>query len=135
MKVIINNLNDILELEKISSGATTPDYHRVPLLQMRNVSYRYASSDSFGITGLTLDVQPGAFVGIVGLSGSGKSTIFELIHRFIEPDEGEICLDGVPIQELDIHELRRYVGYSPRRECYGTSPFLTTSFILYKRKK
>ncbi|MEK4852093.1 ABC transporter ATP-binding protein [Paenibacillus sp. FSL H7-0756] len=115
MRVIINNLNDILELEKISSGATAPGYHRVPLLEMRNVSYRYAPADSFGITGFNLDIQPGTFVGIVGLSGSGKSTIFELIHRFIEPDEGEICLDGVPIQELDIHELRRYVGYSPQK--------------------
>lgn len=100
---------------------------------MRNVSYRYALADSFGITEFNLDVQPGTFIGIVGLSGSGKSTIFELIHRFIEPDEGEICLDGVPIQELDIHELRRYVGYSPQKGVLWNKSILDN--IIYPLQK
>ncbi|NQX47805.1 ABC transporter ATP-binding protein [Paenibacillus tritici] len=133
MTVIINNLNDILELEKIESGARAPDYSRVPLLQMRNVSYRYAPEDSFGITDFNLDIQPGAFVGIIGLSGSGKSTIFELIHRYIEPDEGEICLDGVPIKELDLHELRQYVGYSPQKGVLWNKSILDN--IIYPLQK
>ncbi|WP_405113112.1 ABC transporter ATP-binding protein [Paenibacillus sp. FSL K6-1217] len=133
MTVIINNLNDILELEKIDSGVKPPGYSRVPLLQMRNVSYRYAPEDSFGITDFNLDIEPGAFVGIFGLSGSGKSTIFELIHRYIEPDEGEICLDGVPIQELDIHELRRYVGYSPQKGVLWNKSILDN--IIYPLQK
>lgn len=98
MKVIVNNLNEILELEKTKSGAEVPDYTRIPRLQMRNVSYRYATEDSFGISNFNLNIEPGDFVGIVGLSGSGKSTIFELIHRYIEPDEGEILLDGVSLK-------------------------------------
>ncbi|MEK4516046.1 ABC transporter ATP-binding protein [Paenibacillus sp. FSL H8-0122] len=133
MTVIINNLNDILELEKVGSGANAPDYGRVPLLQMRNVSYRYAPADSFGITDFNLNVQPGAFIGIVGLSGSGKSTIFKLIHRFMEPDEGEICLDDIPIKELDIHELRRYVGYSPQKGVLWNKSILDN--IIYPLQK
>ncbi|MHA7580171.1 ABC transporter ATP-binding protein [Paenibacillus vandeheii] len=115
MKVIVDNLNEILELEKTESGAKVPDYTRIPQLQLRNVSYRYARDDSFSISSFNLDIKPGAFVGIVGLSGSGKSTIFELIHRYMEPDEGEILIDGIPIKELNIHELRKYVGYTPQK--------------------
>ncbi|WP_340023619.1 ABC transporter ATP-binding protein [Paenibacillus sp. FSL K6-1096] len=133
MKVIMGNLNEILNLKKTDSGAKVPEYSRIPLLQMRNVSYRYAPDDSFGITDFNLDIQPGAFVGIVGISGSGKSTIFELIHRFIEPDEGEICLDGVPIQELDIHELRRYVGHSPQKGVLWNKSILDN--IIYPLQK
>lgn len=133
MTVIINNLNEILNLKTTESGPKVPDYSRVPLLQMRNVSYRYAPDDYFSITGFNLDVQPGAFVGIVGLSGSGKSTIFELMHRYIEPDEGEILLDGMPIQELDIHELRRYVGYSPQKGVLWNKSILDN--IIYPLQK
>lgn len=62
-----------------------------------------------------------------------KSTIFELIHRFIEPDEGEICLDGVSIRELDIHELRRYVGYSPQKGVLWNKSILDN--IIYPLQK
>lgn len=133
MKVIVNNLNEILELEKSESGAEVPDYTRIPRLQMRNVSYRYAFEDSFGISNFNLDIEPGDFVGIVGLSGSGKSTIFELIHRYIEPDDGEILLDGVSIKEMDIHELRKYVGYSPQKGVLWNKSILEN--IIYPLQK
>lgn len=133
MKVIVDNLNEILELEKIESGDKLPDYTQIPCLEMRNVSYRYAAEDSFGISNFNLDIKPGTFVGIVGLSGSGKSTIFELIHRYVEPDDGEILLDGVPIKEIDLHELRKYIGYSPQKGVLWNKSILEN--IIYPLEK
>lgn len=78
---------------------------------MRNVLYCYVIEDFFGIFNFNLNIELGDFVGIVGLSGLGKFIIFEFIYRYIELDDGEILLDGVLIKELDIYELRKYVGY------------------------
>lgn len=115
MKVIMGNINEIFQLDELPYGSLTPDFDKIPRLELKNVSYSHAGENSPGISNFDLDVAPGSFVGIVGLSGSGKSTLFELVHRHIEPESGEILLDGIRISEFNIHQFRKYVGYNPQK--------------------
>ncbi|MDR9853132.1 ABC transporter ATP-binding protein [Paenibacillus sp. VCA1] len=133
MKVIMGNINEILNLEKLKYGILTPDFNKIPRLEFKNVSYSYAGENSPGISNFNLDVAPGSFIGIVGLSGSGKSTLFELVHRHIEPESGEILLDGTSISEFNIHKFRKYVGYNPQKTILWNHSILEN--IIYPIKK
>lgn len=82
------------------------------------VEFRAVTVSSLGITvlrGLDLIVPGGALVAVVGRSGGGKSLLAALVGRLLDPDEGEVLLDGVPLPQLDRRDLRRAVGYGFER--------------------
>ena len=81
-------------------------------LRFNNVRFGYdiGHTDVRVLEGLTLDVQPGESVAIVGATGSGKSTITRLLLRFYDPQTGSIELDGIDLRKLQLSELRRSVG-------------------------
>ena len=78
-------------------------------LAFNNVSFDYGRGD-FGARDLTFRIEPGQFVGIVGPSGGGKSTIIDLIMGFYTPQSGTITLDGIDLQELSLTSLRNQIG-------------------------
>lgn len=80
-------------------------------VSFQGVSYRYRVDGAEVIHQLSLEVQPGETIALVGPSGSGKTTLMNLLPRFYEPDTGAILLDGVPIQELRLAELRANIAY------------------------
>lgn len=80
-------------------------------VSFQGVSYRYRVDGAEVIHQLSLEVQPGETIALVGPSGSGKTTLMSLLPRFYEPDSGAILLDGVPIQELRLAELRANIAY------------------------
>lgn len=79
-------------------------------LEFRNVTFSY-EQDKKALDHINLKIKPGETVGIVGATGSGKSTFANMILRFYDPDEGEILLDGVNINDLDIQFLRANTGF------------------------
>lgn len=73
--------------------------------------FRYPErKEEFVLKGLNLEINPQDSVALVGESGSGKSTFVKLMMRFYEPQSGEILLDGVPIQNYNLHELRKAIS-------------------------
>lgn len=62
------------------------------------------------MNGLTLDILPGKTTAIVGSSGAGKSTIVSLIQRLYDPSSGQVCIDGIPLTELNVRWLRSHIG-------------------------
>ncbi|KAM0752358.1 P-loop containing nucleoside triphosphate hydrolase protein [Meredithblackwellia eburnea MCA 4105] len=75
------------------------------------VEFSYPSRpDVKVLTGLSFDVRPGEFVGVVGASGSGKSTVAALLQRLYEPDAGTILLDGRPLSRMDVRYLRDHTA-------------------------
>jgi len=84
-------------------------------LQLQNVLFHYPSRpDSNALLHLSLDIQPGETIAVVGPSGAGKTTLFQLLLRFYDPQEGSITLDGVDIKFLSLQTLRAAIGIVPQ---------------------
>jgi ATP-binding cassette subfamily B protein len=84
-------------------------------LTLADVTFSYPSRpETAALTHLTLDIQPGETVAVVGPSGAGKTTLFQLFLRFYDPQSGAIRLDGVDIRQLSLHTLRDAIGIVPQ---------------------
>ncbi|ASQ90076.1 ABC transporter [Prosthecochloris sp. GSB1] len=84
-------------------------------LEFRNVSFSYAGSDRKNVLeAISLTIEPGSKVAIVGATGSGKTTLVNLIPRLYDPTQGAVLLDGKNIRTIPLAELRQYVGFVPQ---------------------
>jgi ATP-binding cassette subfamily B protein len=79
-------------------------------LEFRGVGFRYPRSEEWILRGLDLTVEPGETVGIVGRTGSGKTTLAYLIPRLYDVSEGQVLLDGVDVRDLQLRSLRSHIG-------------------------
>ncbi len=79
-------------------------------IEFRNVSFRYRPSGQDVLRNITLSIRPGEVIGIVGPSGSGKSSLTKLVQRFHIPQEGQVLLDGIDLSHVDPSWLRRHIG-------------------------
>ncbi|MCY3926947.1 MAG: ABC transporter ATP-binding protein [Acidobacteria bacterium] len=83
-------------------------------LSVRSVAFRYEGSEQHAIAEVSMDIAPGELAALVGPSGSGKSTLFALLLRFYEPQQGELLLDGRPLADLALSDLRRRIALVPQ---------------------
>ncbi len=80
-------------------------------VEFRNVSFRYYKhSEDSVLENISLTIEPGSIVGIIGSTGCGKSTLVSMIPRLYDPDEGEILVDGVNVKDYSLYNLREGVG-------------------------
>jgi subfamily B ATP-binding cassette protein MsbA len=75
-------------------------------LQFKDVTFSYPGTHAPALTGVTLEIQPGHTVALVGMSGGGKSTFVNLVTRFYDPQAGSVVLDGVPYHDIALTSLR-----------------------------
>lgn len=110
-------LNEILDTEPdIADGdGTDPAVDVITgALSFENVSYGYESKTDNALSEVTIDVPAGSTLAIVGRTGSGKSTLIEMIPRIIEPTHGRVLIDGRDVRHIPIDILRSSIGYVPQ---------------------
>ena len=111
-RISIERLGDILNTKTESKDNSVPE-SLPPLkgaVELKNVTFRYRPGEAEILHDLSLKIEPGTTVGIVGRSGSGKSTITKLIQRLHVPENGRVLLDGMDSRLLDPAWMRRQIG-------------------------
>lgn len=83
-------------------------------ITFKNVSFCYPNAKERALENISFEIQPGEKIGIVGKTGSGKSTLVQLIPRLFEPTTGEILIDDIPYKQIPLSELREAIGYIPQ---------------------
>ena len=116
--VAAGRINQVLELEpSIHSPdqGQSPDPSLKGQVTFQNVTFRYAQEAEPVIQDVSFQAQAGQTVAFIGSTGSGKSTLVNLIPRFYDVSEGQILVDGVNVADYDLTELRKRVGYIPQK--------------------
>lgn len=83
-------------------------------IEFRNVSFTYPDTGIVALRNVSFEVSPGEFLAIIGRTGSGKSTIANLLMRMYDADSGEILIDGRQLRDIDLNNFRQQVGFVPQ---------------------
>lgn len=116
--VSANRINEVLEKENSIKDPESPknfDESKKGLVEFKNVTFRYPDADEDLLTNITFTAEPGKTTAIIGSTGSGKSTIINLIPRFYDVTEGEVLIDGVNVKDVNLKDLRDIIGFVPQK--------------------
>ena len=103
-------LFSVLDADDEQDAGTRPLDRARGLLEFRDITTRYPGQARPALEGISFTARPGTVTAIVGRSGSGKSTLIKLIPRFYEAESGQILLDGHPLQDYPLADLRRQIA-------------------------
>lgn len=115
--VAAKRINEVLDAEiKIKNGTTSQEIvSAVGEIEFKNVSFKYPDADDYVIKDISFKVNRGETVAFIGATGSGKSTLINLIPRFYDATEGEVLVNGMNVKEYDQKHLRNKLGYVPQK--------------------
>ncbi len=108
---VIDTKNTIYNASKLKEFDST----KRGQVEFKNVSFRYPDASYDVITDISFTANPGEVTAFIGSTGSGKSTLINLLPRFYDVTGGEITVDGVNIKDVDIKELREKIGFVPQK--------------------
>lgn len=113
-------VNEVLDTqasvkEENSGEISVESRPNLPKIQFQNVVFRYGQAEEASLEGISLRIMPGQAVGIIGGTGSGKSTLVNLIPRLYDAEQGKILVDGVDVRKYPFHQLRQKIGMVPQR--------------------
>lgn len=113
-----DRIADVLETEPAIQDPPSARSFPQPfkgIIEFRNVCFRYPGADTDVLKDLNFTALPGQTTALIGTTGSGKSTLINLIPRFYEVTEGSILIDGIDIRDVSQHDLREKIGYIPQK--------------------
>ena len=116
--VSANRINEVIETNeaiKDSNETKKLNSNKKGLVEFKNVSFRYPDSDEEVLSDISFTAEPGKTTAIIGSTGSGKSTIVNLIPRFYDVTSGNLLIDGVDIKDIAKKDLRKIIGFVPQK--------------------
>lgn len=116
--ISVGRINEVLKEEPTihdPAEEETIDPNKKGLLEFRNVSFSYPNAEEDVLSDISFIAKPGEVTAIIGSTGSGKSTLVNLIPRFYDVTEGEILINGTDIRNISQYNLRKRLGYVPQK--------------------
>ena len=116
--VSARRINEVIEAEpsiKDKKETKKFDPNKKGLVEFKNVSFRYPDADTEILEDIKFTAEPGKTTAIIGSTGSGKSTVVNLIPRFYDVTGGELCIDGVNVKDVSQKDLRDIIGFVPQK--------------------
>ena len=111
-----NRIQSVFALQSSqTSGSRHPEEALRGQVEFRNAGITYGVAGGEALSGVSFLARPGQTVGIIGGTGSGKSTLVNLIPRFYDATQGQVLVDGVDVRELNLEELRRRIAVVPQK--------------------
>ena len=116
--VSARRINEVIDKEpsiKDKKETKKFDSNKKGLVEFKNVSFRYPDADTEILEDINFIAEPGKTTAIIGSTGSGKSTVVNLIPRFYDVTGGELCIDGVNVKDVSQKDLRDIIGFVPQK--------------------
>ena len=115
-QISANRINEVLD-EKISvvEGKFKGKTKEVGTVEFKNVSFKYPEADDYVLKNISFKVNKGETIAFIGSTGSGKSTLINLVPRFYDVTEGEVLVDGVNVKDYKFEVLNNKLGYVPQK--------------------
>lgn len=116
--VSANRINEIIETDEVIKDSEEPkklNPNKKGVVEFKNVSFRYPDSDEEVLSDISFTAEPGKTTAIIGSTGSGKSTVVNLIPRFYDVTSGNLLIDGVDIKDISSDDLRKIIGFVPQK--------------------
>ena len=109
----MESIFEVLEAESKVKEPEKPikvDFNKTPIIEFKNISFKYATSNQWVFKDFSLTINPGDKIALVGENGAGKTTLIKLLMRFYDVDEGDILINGQNLRELDLESWYKTVG-------------------------
>ena len=114
-QVSSKRINEVLESDiSVKSGTFTGITKESGTVEFKNVSFKYPDADEYLLKNISFRVEKGETIAFIGSTGSGKSTLINLVPRLYDATLGEVFVDGVNVKEYDLKELNNRIGYIPQ---------------------
>ncbi len=109
-------INEVFETEpSIKDGSGAAVSAKAPVIEFKDVSFSYSEGGDNALENITFSVRKGETVGIIGGTGSGKSTLVSLIPRFYDAEKGSVLINGADVKSYGLKELRQKIGFVPQK--------------------
>ena len=114
--VSAKRINEVLaEESSIKDGKFKGKVKEVGTVEFKNVSFKYPDADDYILNNISFKADKGETVAFIGSTGSGKSTLINLIPRFYDVTDGEILIDGINVKDYKLSDLNNKIGYVPQK--------------------
>lgn len=115
--VSAKRINEVLDTPiSVKEGTVTENNSDIKgTVEFKNVSFKYPDADEYVLEDISFKVNKGEVIAFIGSTGSGKSTLINLIPRFYDVTSGEILVDGINVKDYNFEYLNNIVGYVPQK--------------------
>ena len=114
-QVSANRINEVLETEDKISDGTEVDGKEEGTVEFKGVSFKYPDAEEYLLKNISFKAKKGETVAFLGSTGSGKSTLIQLIPRFYDATDGEVLVDGINVKDYQLKALHNKIGYVPQK--------------------